>query len=285
MKIQCSTVVAQPLPGPENIRGGGRGEGFGCGKRAEKCFEVGKDARHLGLMKHDLGYQDSIRVACSPPGQIPAVVGEPFEHLIPKCLNVLPCWGPYRAPYPSCHLVSLVGRWPRRRSTPDTNARDQTLPSNMPPASKSMFDLQQVETRLEAARAQLHSVDQQLKSSPELERVRSEVERVSKETDGVRASLRRLESQAEDAEDKVKRLTAVLYGGSIHDSREMASMEAEIDHARSRQSELEDQEISLMEQLEGLEARLLAARSRVEELTAGREQSLAPLTKQRGDLE
>jgi len=148
-----------------------------------------------------------------------------------------------------------------------------------------MFDLQQVETRLEAARAQLHSVDQQLKSSPELERVRSEVERVSKETDGVRASLRRLESQAEDAEDKVKRLTAVLYGGSIHDSREMASMEAEIDHARSRQSELEDQEISLMEQLEGLEARLLAARSRVEELTAGREQSLAPLTKQRGDLE
>jgi len=144
-----------------------------------------------------------------------------------------------------------------------------------------MYELQVIETRLESERAALHAVEQRLAWSPEIDRLRAEHRRLAAEIESCRASLRRVEREAEDAGEKAKKLNATLYGGMIHDSREMALMQAEIGHAESRKSTLEDEEIELMERLEHLEAQAREKSGALDELTEKRATGLAELRAER----
>ena len=42
------------------------------------------DPPHLGLLEHELGDQDPIRITGSAPGEVPAVLAEPAEEGAPK---------------------------------------------------------------------------------------------------------------------------------------------------------------------------------------------------------
>jgi predicted nucleic acid-binding Zn-ribbon protein len=136
-----------------------------------------------------------------------------------------------------------------------------------------MYELQMVETRLESGTSVLHSIEQRLTSTGGITQAQAELDSLRAKQESVRTRLRKLEADAEDATAKVSKLTATLYGGGIHDSREMASLEIEISHAKNRQSAIEDEEITLMEQLETLESG-----------EAERARMLAELQAKRGDL-
>jgi len=147
-------------------------------------------------------------------------------------------------------------------------------------ASQPLYELQQAETRLDAERADLHRIEQRLASSPEIDRSRASLGRVATQLAESRAALRRVEAKAEDAAAKVKKFTDTLYGGAIHDSREMASMESEISHARTLQSQLEDEEIELMEKIEALESEHTSEAAKLASLESQRAESLEPLARE-----
>lgn len=141
----------------------------------------------------------------------------------------------------------------------------------MPSASKPLYDLQEIEARLESEKASLHAVEQRLKSSPQIESARTALSKHQADRDAAQKAIRALERRAEETRERVAGLTRTLYGGSIHDSREMASMEAEIAHAKSNQSRVEDEEIELMERLEHFETGFMEASGELDRLVAERE--------------
>ena len=149
-------------------------------------------------------------------------------------------------------------------------------------ASQPLFHLQTIEAQLESERAALHSIEQQLKNSPEVVKAERDLEQFTSEMDANRKQLRATEREAEDASQKVKKLTSQLYGGGIHDSREMGLLQHEIDHAKASQSTLEDEEIRLMEVVENGESELLKLQAALTDAREKREERLPGL---QGQLE
>jgi predicted nucleic acid-binding Zn-ribbon protein len=134
-----------------------------------------------------------------------------------------------------------------------------------------------MQARLDARKADRRVVQQQLAGSTAIATAERQVASLEAERDRCQSDLRKLEAQAEDLSATVKRLDAMLYGGSIHDTRELASAQHEIAHARERQLAVEDREIEAMEKLEEAENDLKRKRDELERLQADREGGLESL--------
>jgi uncharacterized protein len=65
-----------------------------------------------------------------------------------------------------------------------------------------------------------------------------------------------LEQKIHDADHKIDSVSKTLYSGTITASRELQSFEADIASLKKHRSELEDQELELLEEREPLDARL-----------------------------
>src|SRR5207253_4496683 len=97
MEIQRPPVVAEPLPGPDRLRGG-------CGRErpdGRPALEPGEVARHdsrdLRLLEHHLRDEDCVRIPRTPPGQVPARPAMPGQERIPhwtdsRRLPTAPCF-------------------------------------------------------------------------------------------------------------------------------------------------------------------------------------------------
>jgi hypothetical protein len=79
MEISCSGIVAKILPDFQDLIGPRFGKGPHRWEFREKAEIVGDDRLHLGLLKHDLGNPDEVRVAGMSPRQIPGMTGIPPE--------------------------------------------------------------------------------------------------------------------------------------------------------------------------------------------------------------
>ena len=102
------------------------------------------------------------------------------------------------------------------------------------------------------------------------------------EVDARKHELVRAQSRIEDeiatVGDKASAHDKTLYSGSIANPRELQALQDEIGALRRRVSQLEDQELELMEQIEPLDAdlhRLFAERTALDERSAGLRASIA----------
>jgi len=151
----------------------------------------------------------------------------------------------------------------------------------MAAASKPLYDLQDIDSRIASEKAMIDSIDKRLLSDPETDALKERVAALDSELAGLQASLRLMERRAEELASTAKRLNDMLYGGSIHDAREMASAEAEIDHAKRQQSAVEDEEIELLERSEAIDAQLDEARPRLQQRIASRDGDVSELRAER----
>lgn len=122
------------------------------------------------------------------------------------------------------------------------------------------------------ARAELASVMTQL---AELER---SVENVEAARHELARSQQRLEDDIASLGDKATQHDKMLYSGTIGNPRELQTLQDEIAALKRRISQLEDQELEVMEQIEPLDAdlaRLAAERSALDERAAGLRGSIA----------
>ena len=79
MQVQPAPVVAEPLPGANDLRGRSRGERLDRGPPLQPGEVPRDDSLDLGLLQHDLGNENRIRVSGLPPRQVAAVLREPGE--------------------------------------------------------------------------------------------------------------------------------------------------------------------------------------------------------------
>ena len=79
VQIGGTAVVSESGPGLLDATARGLGERFDGGKAFQESGPVALDSGHLRLLEHDLGDEDTIRVAGASPRQVPAVTTEPGQ--------------------------------------------------------------------------------------------------------------------------------------------------------------------------------------------------------------
>jgi len=120
-------------------------------------------------------------------------------------------------------------------------------------------------------RAQINQIDDELTALTE----------ASAETEQERDSLRRqerdLEAQSNDLGEKTDALDAKLYGGMVTSPKEATAMTDEIANLKARKSELEDQALELLVEIEPLDEAMGQTEAKRGELTAKRDEHLRTL--------
>jgi hypothetical protein len=85
MQVGGPAIIAEPLPALSDREYPSGGQSVDIGIRVQEAVIVGLDPRHLGLLEHELGDQDPIRIASSAPREVPPVLAKPAEQGAPKC--------------------------------------------------------------------------------------------------------------------------------------------------------------------------------------------------------
>lgn len=119
--------------------------------------------------------------------------------------------------------------------------------------AKFLFDLQGIDLQMDNATERLALVEAQLGESQailEAHQALAERRRYHGQLEG---QLRTLEWQANDLAAKVATEETKLYGGSVRNPKELASLQEEVEHLKGRHRHVEDEALDLMGQLEALE--------------------------------
>jgi hypothetical protein len=77
VEIAGSRVIAQALPGVQNVRFSRSGKRADGGEAAQPPIIVRDNSGGLGLLEHDFGNQDGIGIAALAPGEIAFVEQKP----------------------------------------------------------------------------------------------------------------------------------------------------------------------------------------------------------------
>ena len=88
LEVSRAGVIAEALPRVQDIgrfRARERGE---IRKAREPAFVIRQHGRDLRLLEHELGDENGVRIACSPPGQIAPVTAKPGGKLAAKARGI-----------------------------------------------------------------------------------------------------------------------------------------------------------------------------------------------------
>ncbi len=129
--------------------------------------------------------------------------------------------------------------------------------------AKQLLELQEVDLELNERRARIQAIEAQLVESEALIAARNDVARVDGVLTDLRKSQREEETESADLGAKIKPLDDKLYGGSIKVPKELASLQAEIDHLKANKKTHEDKLLDIMEQLESANAEFKAGHEKM----------------------
>lgn len=144
----------------------------------------------------------------------------------------------------------------------------------------SLFALEQLDSDIERREVAIRDARRRIGRNPELEAAEARLESVRSQTQTALSEQRAMEGEIADLEGRIGRDHARLYSGQVVDSREIASLERELEHYRSRKDELEDSCLTVMERVERLQAESENLSGKANELRQRWEGNRAGLTRE-----
>ncbi len=125
--------------------------------------------------------------------------------------------------------------------------------------TQPLSELQALDLRLGQCRAQLLQLKQVLAGNPDLAQRQHEVEERQGALRGLERKQRDAETGLADLDAKIAAVNAKLYGGSIHNPKELSSWQAELDQFNRRRAQLEEHALEAMLAVDEVRATLQAA--------------------------
>jgi predicted nucleic acid-binding Zn-ribbon protein len=129
-----------------------------------------------------------------------------------------------------------------------------------------LFRLEELDAEIERRERELTELRRRRRGNPELAAAEQQLERTRAQERDAGSEQRRLESDLADLEAKIKRDHNRMYSGQIVDSRELSSLERELQHLREQRDALEERILTMMEQRDELEVKLQGLSRRANEL-------------------
>jgi predicted nucleic acid-binding Zn-ribbon protein len=132
--------------------------------------------------------------------------------------------------------------------------------------TETLYRLQVVDLEIDEKTRRLHAVESSLGESPVLIETRQRYEAARAVLTESRRKLRDHELQVQELVEKIARLEAEMYGGRIVNPKELAGMEQDGRHLRTRKSQLEDAVLELMLAVEQQEREAATQRTKLAEV-------------------
>ena len=89
MEMAGPAVIAESLPGMQNLALGGGSEGREIGEAPEPFLITRRHGGHGGLLQHELGDENGVGIARPAPGQITSVARVPASNRFSKGADFL----------------------------------------------------------------------------------------------------------------------------------------------------------------------------------------------------
>ncbi len=148
-----------------------------------------------------------------------------------------------------------------------------------------LHQLQVADLEIREKRRILHDITSRLERSEAVASAEAELSALEARLTSARSNQRQLEYDVDDTTAKVHELNNRLYGGSVHNPKELLSLQQEIDGIRKHLSGKEEALLDAMGALEALEAEAAALRSRAAQLRQEWEQQKEGLSAERASVE
>lgn len=133
-------------------------------------------------------------------------------------------------------------------------------------ASLGLFRLQQVDRHIDRAQSQLELIRKTLENDVELREALSRVETGKKEQHKARHELQLAEAEAQSQQIKIQQAEASLYGGSVHNPKELQDLQKDVAALKRYLTTLEERELEAMVKIEDVENGLKTSESELEKL-------------------
>ena len=137
-------------------------------------------------------------------------------------------------------------------------------------AALGLYRLQQVDSQIDHARARLKSIQETLENDAEL---RALTERCMVAENGLKQAerlLKQSEMEVEKQRIKIEQTEASLYGGMVHNPKELQDLQKDVVSLKRHLETLEERELQAMESAENAEKELGIAQSDLERVKASR---------------
>ncbi len=136
----------------------------------------------------------------------------------------------------------------------------------------NLYRLQKIDTRRDQISSRLTEIDKIMSGNEDLRRARAQSENANQNLQEERKHLHGLEDAVQSQQIKIEENNATLYGGRIHNPKELQDLQNEIAALKRYQVTLEDQQLEAMISLESSEAQSKAA---LNNLRAAQAQSIS----------
>jgi predicted nucleic acid-binding Zn-ribbon protein len=159
------------------------------------------------------------------------------------------------------------------------------MPSLTMTIAADLYALQEIDSAIEAAKASLAAVEEQLGESEELIAGRQAVEERRDALEGVSRQQRELEWQVDDLRSRLSGVEDKLYGGSMRNPKELASVQEEANILKGQLRRREDELLDLMVRGEERQAALREAEGSLAEVDGRWRQEQKELASEKERLE
>ena len=134
--------------------------------------------------------------------------------------------------------------------------------------AKQLYQLQEIDLELESNEQARKQKVSQLGESPEVVSTRAELSSQRQHLEELKHQQLSAEWEIDDLTSKITTLEQKLYGGSIGNPKELASLQHEIEGLKAKRNQLEDKALEIMEQVELSKARVTNISGELERLEA-----------------
>ncbi len=124
------------------------------------------------------------------------------------------------------------------------------------PSVRQLSQLQERDREADAYRNELAVAEERIGDDRELQELRRQVDELQLQLQLLHAQQREHEDVSEGYRHKVVEVEAKLYGGTVHNPRELSNLQEELRQLRALQKPEDDVALGLMEQSEALGAEL-----------------------------
>ncbi len=133
-------------------------------------------------------------------------------------------------------------------------------------ASLGLFRLQQVDRQIDRAQSQLEVIRKTLENDNELREALSRVESGKQEQHKARHELQLAEMEVQSQQIKIQQAEASLYGGSVHNPKELQDLQKDVAALKRHLTTLEERELEAMVKIEDVENDLKASEIELEKI-------------------
>lgn len=145
-------------------------------------------------------------------------------------------------------------------------------------AALGLYRLQQVDSQMDQAQSRLKAIRQTLENDAELRSANDQLATAEKDLTDATRQMKQAEAEVEKQRVKLQQTEASLYGGHVHNPKELQDLQKDVVSLKRHLETLEDRELEAMLVVENAETSSQNAKAALERITASRGDQFRQLT-------